>query len=361
MKALHVWQDKTDGSVAQRSLVSFTASMANSSSLKRLTVYMPGGAPVLHDLHSAYHCTLHTAKMHPSPYNSATGQPPQDARMYQQTRPARANAPPQPFYDAGASQQPRANPVMGQLPYDAGMGQPLRSGLPNPTSQSFVPNPQPQPFASNQTQQFFAPNQPPSQALMAPLSVTDMRGQILANALIAFPHIVQLSPLPGPAKDNFEISVSMQSAQNNLYYIARLTHRHMVAPALHVLLLSGALELTVQLALSSLLDAICDMLGKIQEKVIERPVGNRKVFDSFNGANEGNVEMQMNDARAGVNRMREMVKWMGLKAEADAAEQREAEILKEEAEAAAAAAAGDVQTQKPDHPGHEPHKEQAQE
>jgi hypothetical protein len=50
-----------------------------------------------------------------------------------------------------------------------------------------------------------------------------------------------------------------------------------------------------------------------------------------------------------------------LKAEADAAAQREAEILKEEAEAAAAAAAGDVQTQKPDHPGHEPHKEQAQE
>lgn len=149
----------------------------------------------------------------------------------------------------------------------------------------------------------------------------------------------------------------------------------MVAPALQVLLLSCALELTVQLALSSLLDAICDMLGKIQEKVIERPVGHRKVLDSFNGANEGNVEMQMNDARAGVNRMREWVKWMGklkaetdaaeqreairLKAEADAAAQREAERLKEEAEAAAAAAV--AQTQKPDHPGQEPHKEQAQE
>jgi len=79
---------------------------------------------------------------------------------------------------------------MGQLPRDAGMGQPLRSGLPNPTSQSFVPNPQLQPFASNQPQQFFAPKEPPSQALMAPLSVTDMREQILANALIAFPHIV---------------------------------------------------------------------------------------------------------------------------------------------------------------------------
>jgi hypothetical protein len=58
MKAVHVWQDKTYGSVAQRSPVSFTARLANSSSLKRHTIYMPGGPPILHDLHSANHCTL---------------------------------------------------------------------------------------------------------------------------------------------------------------------------------------------------------------------------------------------------------------------------------------------------------------
>jgi hypothetical protein len=198
---------------------------------------------------------------------------------------------------------------------------------------------------------------------MAPMSITDMRGQMFANALVAFPHIVHQHytkiPFPVPrAQDIFEISISMQSvqhgvqsAQHSLRYIARLTHRHMITSPLYVLLMCGGLEISVPHALSSLLAASCDMLGKIQANIIERPPGNRNVLDTFSGAYEGNTELQMKNAKARVQDLREAVKLAArskaesdaaamrelirLNAEADAAEQRQVARLKEETEAAA--------------------------
>jgi hypothetical protein len=267
--------------------------------------------------------TLHTAKMHHSPYNSATGQPSQDARMYQQTRPAGANPPPQqpqPQYNVAAGQQLRVNATMA--------GQPPRPGLPNPTSQPFVPN-QPQPFDSNPPSR--RPNQPPPHVRVASLSVTDMRGQILANALVAFPHIVHQNNQRCQPPDIFEISISLRDNLGTPDYTARLTHRHELAPALHDLLLGGAPKPTAPLALLDLLDTTCTMLGTDEMEIIGRPLGARSPEQGLHGSHEGDRNGEMKRAKECVTQLREEVR---SQVEDRTAEVKEAARLKAEARAA---------------------------
>ena len=116
------------------------------------------------------------------------------------------------------------NPAMGQKSTNAGASQTPRPGIPNPASQSFFPS---QPAGGNQTQRPAATNSPPQPPTLAPMSVTDMRGQILANALVVFPHIVSshnegFSSVPPRAQDIFEVSISLRHDYYQPDFIARL-------------------------------------------------------------------------------------------------------------------------------------------
>jgi hypothetical protein len=106
------------------------------------------------------------------------------------------------------------------------------------------------------------------------MSVIDMRSQILANALIVYSNVVHSHSLrfpvaPARPQDIFEVSIIFQ----HNHYIARLTHRQLTAPAVHVALLVGDPEPSVQLALSSLLDMTCAPPGTGQENIFEGPAG----------------------------------------------------------------------------------------
>jgi hypothetical protein len=116
--------------------------------------------------------------------------------------------------------------------------------------------------------------QPSRQPQLAPMSVIDMRSQILANALIVYSNVIHSHSLrfpvaPARPQDIFEVSIIFQ----HNHYIARLTHRQLTAPAVHVALLVGDPEPSVQLALSSLLDMTCAPPGTGQENIFEGPAG----------------------------------------------------------------------------------------
>jgi hypothetical protein len=112
--------------------------------------------------------------------------------------------------------------------------------------------------------------QPSRQLQLAPMSVIDMRSQILANALIVYSNIVHSHSLrfqvaPARPHDIFEVSIIFQHNR----YIARLTNRQLIAPAVHVTLLVGDPQPSVQLALSSLLDLTCAPPGTGQANILE--------------------------------------------------------------------------------------------
>jgi hypothetical protein len=182
-------------------------------------------------------------------------------------------------------------------------------------------------------------NQPSDLSQTAPTYVTDMRAQIFGNALVLFPHIVQLFSEKYPkfpplrAKDIFEITISRRDDYDRSDYTARLTHRHNMAPALHVLLLGSAPKPTAQLALLDLLDTTCTMLGVDEANIIERPPGARVLHPVFYGSHEGARDVEMERARDIVTRLRETIRSVKAAREAarvvevDVAESREASTL----------------------------------
>lgn len=147
-----------------------------------------------------------------------------------------------------------------------------------------------------------------------PMSVTEIRGLILANALVAFPHIVhqnnQTFPsIPPRAQDIFEISISLSHEYGEPDYVAILTHRHGLAPALHVLLLDSAPKPTPERALLALLDTTCTMLGTDQAKIIERPPGaGGAQLPVLRGSLEGDRIGEMGRAKACVTHLKEVVR-----------------------------------------------------
>lgn len=164
-------------------------------------------------------------------------------------------------------------------------------------------------------------NHPPQQPEETPMSVTDMRAQIFANALVIFPHIALSHNLTYPsiplrAQDIFEVSISLHHKPDP-DYIARLTYRQRLAPALHVLLLGGPQRPTAHLALSSLLDTTCTMLGTEQANIIQRPPSLRLGRPVLHGSQEGERTQEMARARAAVTQLREAVRFQ---TEADVAE-----------------------------------------
>ena len=168
------------------------------------------------------------------------------------------------------------------------------------------------------------------------MSVTDMRGQILANALVVFPHIVSshnegFSSVPPRAQDIFEVSISLRHDYYQPDFIARLTHRHALAPALHVLLLGSVPMPTPERALHSLLNTTCTMLGTDQAIMIERQSGDRTLHPVLHGSQEGDRHREMELARVCAGKLREGVR---SQVEARAAEAKEAARLKLEANAA---------------------------
>jgi hypothetical protein len=173
-----------------------------------------------------------------------------------------------------------------------------------------------------------------------------MRGQILANALVAFPHIVHQNNQRCQPPDIFEISISLRDNLGTPDYTARLTHRHELAPALHDLLLGGAPKPTAPLALLDLLDTTCKMLGTDEMEITGRPLGARSPEQGLHGSHEGDRNGEMKRAKACVTQLREEVRSqvedraaevkeaVRLKVEARAAEAKEAARLKVEAQAA---------------------------
>lgn len=152
------------------------------------------------------------------------------------------------------------------------------------------------------------------------MSVTDMRAQIFANSLVVFPHIVrihnqQYANTPLRAQDIFEVSISLQHYDNGSNYVARLTHRHSLAPALHHLLLGSVPQPTAQGALWHLLDTTCTLLGTEQANIIQRP--SDTLLPTLRGTPEGDRVLHMGRARAGVAELRETVR--AARAEANAA------------------------------------------
>jgi hypothetical protein len=184
-------------------------------------------------------------------------------------------------------------------------------------------------------------NQPSDLSQTAPTHVTDMRAQIFGNALVLFPHIVQLHSEkykypkfpPLRAKDIFEITIGLRDDYDKSDYTARLTYRHNMAPALHILLLGSAPKPTAQLALLDLLDTTCTMLGTDEANIIERPPGARVLHPVFYGSHEGARDVEMERARDIVIRLRETIRSVKAATEAarvvegDVVESREASTL----------------------------------
>lgn len=199
------------------------------------------------------------------------------------------------------SYQPH-NAGTSQPPHNAGMNVPYNAGTPNQPPAPGISHP---------------PQQPQKQIMV--MSVTDMRAQIFANALVAFPHIVDLhirkyptSPLR--SQDIFEVSVSLQHYVTGANYVARLTNRQSHAPALHSLVLGGAPQLTAQGALWHLLDTTCTILGSEQANIIERPPGT--LAPIIQGTPEGDRVSEMERARASVTEQRETARAVREKAHA---------------------------------------------
>lgn len=251
LKAVHIWRDQTLAQW-QTCPISSSVSPANRNSLKEhqdLYISMPSGPPRL-----PLCSPLHTARMSHQAHTAGPNQPPPAASMNQQP----LNVP----YDG-----------MAQPPFIPGMHHPL---------------PQPQ------------------SALM---SVTDMREQILANALVLFTHIVsshsrRFPNIPPRAQDVFEVSISLQHTDSGPDFIARLTHRYSLAPALHVLVLGGVPQTSAEGALWHLLDTTCTMLGTEQANVIERPHSGRAPTPTLRGTSEGDRALEMGLAKACVTQLR---------------------------------------------------------
>ena len=103
-------------------------------------------------------------------------------------------------------------------------------------------------------------------------STNDTRQQIIANALVGYPNIIQQHTtkypnIPVRATDIFDICVAnVTKHDDNFYisnpmYIAKLTHAHEKFPAARTFLLSGSAMGTMQAALQSLLEHSAIRLG----------------------------------------------------------------------------------------------------
>jgi len=154
---------------------------------------------------------------------------------------------------------------------------------------------------------------PPQEIPLAPLSVTDMRQQILANAMVLFPHIVHSHNNSFPsvlsrAEDIFEISVTLRHDFEPSDFVARLTRRHELAPAFHVLMLGGAPRITLSSALCDLLEAICNMLGTDQAVIIGRPPQGPVLRPVLHGSHEGDRTLEMQRAKTCIAELKELIR-----------------------------------------------------
>ena len=105
-------------------------------------------------------------------------------------------------------------------------------------------------------------------------TASDTRRQIIANALVEYPHIVQnhvikFSNIPVRAEDIFDVCVANvtdqygceDASEDASKFIAKLTYAHKGYPAARLLLLSGRVMLSMNLALHDLLERSANGLG----------------------------------------------------------------------------------------------------
>jgi hypothetical protein len=114
-------------------------------------------------------------------------------------------------------------------------------------------------------------------AHISPLpTASDTRQQIIANALIMYPNIVQqhvnrFPNIPVRAVDIFDIHVIDVTRQldsnNDRKYNARLTHAHEKYPAARMLFMGGSRAATIEDALHNLLEQSVAGLGASSDKV----------------------------------------------------------------------------------------------
>jgi hypothetical protein len=109
-----------------------------------------------------------------------------------------------------------------------------------------------------------------------PLTAIDTRQQIITNALIMYPNIVQqhvnrFPNIPVRAVDIFDIHVidftRQLGSDNDRKYTARLTHAHEKYPAARMLLMGGSRAATIEDALHNLLEQSITGLGASSDKV----------------------------------------------------------------------------------------------
>lgn len=101
-------------------------------------------------------------------------------------------------------------------------------------------------------------------------TASDTRRQIIANALVLFPHIVQdhntsFPNIPIRAEEIFDVCIAdvteQYGSEDAPMYTAKLTHAHKAYPAARMLILSSRAVSTMELALHDLLDRSAHALG----------------------------------------------------------------------------------------------------
>ena len=128
------------------------------------------------------------------------------------------------------------------------------------------------------------------------MTAGDVRRQIVSNALIMFPNIVdkwvQKYPnTPVQAEKIFDVYVvsvidQLPDGSYMSYWCAELTHADFERPAARMFLMSGRLSVTVELALQALFDHASDLLMNIHRVVLPAREGSKRVTT---GPNAGSV------------------------------------------------------------------------
>ena len=118
-------------------------------------------------------------------------------------------------------------------------------------------------------------------------TASDTRRQIIANALVEYPSIVQdhitnFDNMPVRAEDIFDVCVANVTGQYGSAtrkYIAKLTHAHKGYPAARMLILSGRAMPTMESALHDLLEQSAHGLGVSLETLLPVREGCGEVTD----------------------------------------------------------------------------------
>lgn len=128
------------------------------------------------------------------------------------------------------------------------------------------------------------------------MTAGDVRRQIVSNALIMFPNIVdkrvQKYPnTPVQAEKIFDVYVvsvidQLPNGSYMSYWCAQLTHADFELPAAQMFLMSGKLSVTVELALQALFDHASNLLLNIHRVVLPPREGSQRVTA---GPNAGSI------------------------------------------------------------------------